>query len=156
MRIEMFAAWALALAVALGAEGKPAAAAAVTGYALVQQDGSLRIAGRTVRLFGIYIPPTNRQCRTFIRPVKCAPRAVLELDFQLRGFARCERVRRNADASIDAVCRIKGTDLAAWMLQHGWAVALPEAPFEYVTLERIARAQERGIWGFQVDAITTR
>ena len=109
MRIEIFAAWALALAVALGAGGKPAAAAAVTGYALVQQDGSLRISGRTVRLFGIYIPPTNRHCRTFIRPAKCAPRAVLELDFQLRGFARCERVRRNADASIDAVCRIKGT-----------------------------------------------
>jgi len=47
-------------------------------------------------------------------------------------------------------------DLAAELLRHGWAVALPGAPFEYVTLERIARAHNRGIWGFQVDSITFR
>lgn len=144
------------LAIGLWAGANPAAAASLTGFPLIQQDGSLRLNGRTVHLFGIYIPPTNRQCRTFIRPAKCASRAVLQLDLQLRGFARCETVRRNTDASVDSVCRIKGTDLAAWMLAHGWAVARPEAPFEYVTLERIARAQERGIWGFSVDAITRR
>jgi hypothetical protein len=32
-------------------------------------------------------------------------------------------------------------------------VDLPGAPIKYVTLERFARANGRGFWGFQVDSI---
>lgn len=60
-----------------------------------------------------------------------------------------------------AVCRVRSAgsalaapvDLAAWMLEHGWAVALPAAPPEYRALERIARARGRGVWGYQVDEV---
>ena len=63
--------------------------------------------------------------------------------------------------SINAVCEVKGQgsmltpreDLAAWMLRNGWAVALPDAPFEYHVFEDIARTHKRGIWGFQVDHV---
>ena len=42
-------------------------------------------------------------------------------------------------------------------VQHqGWAVARPGAPIEYVTLERFAKANHRGFWGFQADSITFR
>lgn len=142
----------------------PAAFADAGRLAFVEPDGSLRIGTQIVRLYGIYIPQTERTCRTFLRPVQCGPRAVLELDRKLHGFAYCDEVSRNRDGSVNAVCRVDSNDvsfgpredLAAFLLREGWAVALPGAPLEYVTLERIARVQRRGIWGFQVDSISGR
>ncbi|MFQ6017787.1 MAG: thermonuclease family protein [Kiloniellaceae bacterium] len=150
----------LIMPVAIGAA--PSQASADAGRpAFVQQDGSLKVGGRTVRLHGIYIPPTRRTCRTLLRPPRCGSRAALALDVRIQGFVYCNEVGRNADGSISAVCRVDGTDsrlgsredLAAYLLSQGWAVALPGAAFEYMTLERIARVHNRGIWGFQADSI---
>ena len=124
----------------------------IASYAIVQKDGSLRVSGHTIWLYGIYIPDTNRICRTFIRPVKCMPRAVLQLDFKIgSNFVHCDPVTKNADGSLNAVCRVKDEDLGAWMVKYGWAVALPDAPFEYTVLEKIAREGNRGIWGRVID-----
>ncbi|MGD8207505.1 MAG: nuclease-like protein [Thiohalocapsa sp.] len=130
------------------------------GHAIVQSDGSLFIKNRVVRLYGIYIPPTNRQCRDWISPIRCDSRAVLALDFFVKGFIHCFEQAENPDGSIDAVCYRgrssfdPGTDLAAYLLQRGWALALPNAPFEYHAMERIARSQELGVWGWTIDSIT--
>jgi len=131
----------------------PAAAAyEISSFAFVQPDGSMRIAGDVVRLYGIFIPPTGETCNTFERPPRCGPRAALALEFKIAGdFVHCQPRRRNADGGIDATCTANGDDLAAWMLERGWAVATPDAPFEYTALERIARARGIGIWGIPVD-----
>ena len=86
--------------------------------AIVQEDGTLRVDGKTVHLYGIYIPPISRTCRTFLRPVQCGPRAVLQLDFKIQGFVYCDRVYRHRGGSISAVCRTgrDREDLAAWLL----------------------------------------
>jgi endonuclease YncB( thermonuclease family) len=126
-------------------------------YAIVQDDGSLLISQTQVHLYGIYIPPTSRYCRTQIRPVRCASRAVLALDFKLQGFVSCEPRTVNSDGSLNAVCFVgrtqfdPGEDLGAYLIERGWALALPDAPFEYHALERIARHNSRGVWGFTVD-----
>ena len=141
-----------------------AASAGTARQAFVQADGTLKIGQRIVRLHGIYLPPTNRICRSEIRPTRCASRAALQLDFRVDRFVTCDRVARLRDGSESAVCWVRDdgdalgpfVDLAAWMLYHGWAVATPGAPFEYVTLERIAQQQKRGIWGFQADRIIFR
>lgn len=128
-------------------------------YALVNDDGTIQVRGRTVHLYGIYIPETNYNCQTFIRPVQCGQRAALALKLKIQGFVRCEEISRNKDRSINAICRVdvssfsEGEDLAAYLLRRGWAVALPDAPFEYSVLERIARKQSVGVWGFPVDNI---
>ena len=49
-----------------------------------------------------------------------------------------------------------GEDLSAYLLEQGWAVALPDAPFEYQTLEKIARSRGFGVWGTPVDNIQRR
>jgi endonuclease YncB( thermonuclease family) len=132
----------------------PVAIADITGYALVQNDSSLKVDGRTIWLYGIYIPPTEITCRTLLQPKRCAPRASLALDFKIQGFVHCEEKGVNEDSSINAVCYAdytsvsKGEDLAAYLLEQGWAVALPDAPFEYHVLEEIARNRGFGIWGF--------
>jgi endonuclease YncB( thermonuclease family) len=147
---------ALTLIVWVGFSLAPASGSAtdIVSYAFVQDDGSLKIHGRTVRLFGIYIPPTERTCRTFMRPVKCAPRAVLWLDFEINNrFVHCDKVTDYSDGSIGAYCRVDGQDLGAWLLTQGWSLASPEAPFEYHALEKIARTKGVGVWGFPVDSI---
>jgi endonuclease YncB( thermonuclease family) len=127
---------------------RPAGAADLSGFVFMQDDGTLHLKGRTIHLFGIYIPPTAEDCYTFIRPPPCAPRAVLALEFHFgNDFLRCDITDRRPDGTLTARCRSDDEDLSAWMLRQGWAVALPDAPFEYHALEKIARAQGRGIWG---------
>jgi endonuclease YncB( thermonuclease family) len=131
----------------------------IVGYALVQEDATLQVRGRKVHLYGIFIPPTERQCRTFLRPVRCASRAALALDFKIRGFVHCEPKLRNQDRSIVATCWVNrtyhapGEDLSAYLLEQGWAVPLPDAPFAYQVLGELSREKRRGVWGFQADAI---
>jgi len=131
-----------------------ASAADISGYAFVQDDGSLRISGRTYRLFGIYIPPTAQSCRRFERPVTCAPQAALALDFKIGAeFVHCEPRSKNEDGSDVALCRAGDTDLSVYLLERGWALALPDAPFEYAALEKIARHKGIGVWGLAVERV---
>jgi len=134
----------------------------IEGPAIVRSDGTLLIKERIIHLDGIYLPPTDRQCRDWIRPVRCDSRAVLALDFKVKGFIRCFAKSENQDGSLNAVCYVdrtsfnRGEDLAAYLLERGWAIALPHAPFEYHALEKIALSRKLGVWGYQADSIGKR
>ena len=66
--LGVFVAGTLAFSVvAVGAE--------IVSYALVQDDGSLRVQGKTIRLFGIYMPRTERNCRSDFSPPLCGNRS---------------------------------------------------------------------------------
>lgn len=135
----------------------PARADSAT-YALVNDDGTLLVHERIVHLYGIYIPDSGKLCRTTIRPVRCGTEASLALRFRIQSFVRCIEHARFADGSVSATCFVKGQgsvlrpdeDLGAYLLSEGLAVAAPDAPFEYVTIERIARAQGRGVWSDRI------
>lgn len=135
----------------------PVTARELHSYAIVQDDASLLIKGRRVHLFGIYLPETTRHCRSNILPVRCGGRAVLALDFKVQGFVHCYPQSKNDDGSLNGICYVErsrfkeGVDLGAYLIERGWALALPDAPFEYHALERIARHNNRGVWGFTVD-----
>jgi len=149
----------MTLALALVLAASLAGAEELHSYALVQDDGSLRIKGKTVYLDGIYLPPTERQCLSVMRPVRCGGRAVLALEFRIQGFVHCFVRTVNEDGSRTATCYVdrghfdEGEDLSAYLISKGWAVALPDAPFEYYALERIAREHGVGVWGFPADVI---
>lgn len=134
--------------IALSVAAPAAAQERLSGYVFVQEDGTLRLQGRTVHLSGIYIPPTAEDCFTFVRPPLCGPRAVIALEFRIgNDWVYCDIEKRSA-RGLTGRCRVDDDeDLSAWMLEHGWAVALPDAPFEYKALERIAQSQGRGLWG---------
>lgn len=126
----------------------------ISSFAFVKEDGSLKVDAYLIHLYGIYIPPTDRTCYTFIRPIPCGTRASLALDFKISGdFVHCIERSGNPDGSINASCKANGQDLSEWMLQNGWAIALPDAPFQYAALEKIARAKGIGVWGIPVDVI---
>ncbi len=134
----------------------------ISSSAIVNEDGTLRINGKTIHLFGIHIPRTNRTCRNNRLPTVCGSRASVALDFKIDGFVRCEIMSELDDGSVVGRCRVKasrfddGEDLSAYLLEQGWAVALPDAPFEYQTLEKNAQSRKFGVWGIPVDRVVVR
>ena len=129
----------------------------ISSFAFVREDGTLQVAGHHIILYGIYIPPTEQACYTFVRPIPCGTRASLALDFKISGyFVHCLPQATNADGSIVASCRVDNEDLSEWMLLHGWALALPDAPFQYAAMESIARSRGIGVWGIPIDTFRRR
>jgi endonuclease YncB( thermonuclease family) len=156
----------LALIVALLAPVSVAPAYAarddIVGAAAVRGDGLLRVRGNWIRLYGVYIPPTSRQCRTFLQPKYCGNRAAVALDTKIQGFVFCRPVSRNRDGSLNAFCAVDrtfhsdGVDLGAYLISRGLALAGPYAPFEYIALERIAQTRGLGVWSFPIDSFSRR
>lgn len=134
----------------------------ISSYARVNDNGTLRIKGKTIHLQGIYIPQTGQTCSSNRNPPVCGSRAAVALEFKIDGFVRCEITARNDDGSVVGWCRVnashfsEGEDLSAYLLQKGWAAALPDADFEYHTLEKIARSRQFGMWGLPVDNVQRR
>jgi endonuclease YncB( thermonuclease family) len=136
------------------------AAAVIESYAIVQDDATLRVRGQTIRLYGVYVADLRPFCDSTLRPARCQTRAAVALASRIQGFVRCVPQVRYDDRSIGAFCSVRGTgtpsqqiDLGGWLIEQGWAVALPQAPFAYHKLEEIAKANRRGVWGFQADRI---
>ncbi len=137
----------------------PVSAREISSYAFINDDGTLRIKRKTIHLYGIHIPETGNHCRTYVSPVECGSRAALALKFKIQSFVRCEIIEENADGSFVGWCRVnashfdEGEDLSAYLLERGWAVALPDAPIEYQALEKIAYRRGVGNWGLSIDNI---
>lgn len=137
----------------------PAAADRVVldGLASVQDDGTLRLEGQTVRLYGLFLPTDGRTCRFYIQPGYCNAKSVIVLNDLVDGFVRCEIVSRDPNGVLAGVCTKAGRDLfgpridiGAVLVNDGWALAGPDAPYQYVALERLARSREVGLWGAKI------
>ena len=150
---------AVAIALVLAICSDPVAAREISSSARVNEDGSLRISRKTIHLFGVHLPNLNRTCNTRKRPAYCGSRAAVALDFRINGFVRCELLEERDDGSYTGRCHVDsshfdaGEDLSAYLLERGWAVALPDAPVEYQALEKIARSRQLGFWGIPVDRV---
>ena len=140
--------------------GAPAAGYEISSYAIVNENATLRIDRKTIHLYGVHIPSLAHTCDTRRMPPVCGSRAAIALDFKVDGFVRCNLLAQNKDGSYVGYCRVNATrlepgeDLAAYLLQQGWAVALPNSPVQYQALEKIARTRQLGYWGTPADRIT--
>ena len=155
-RLVRWAVVALGIAFWQGA----AVAADIVSYAIVQDDATLRVRGKTIRLYGVYVADTRPFCDRTFRPARCKTRAAVALESKIQGFVRCTPQVQYQDRSIGAFCSVDGgsvtsppIDLGGYLIREGWAVALPEAPFAYHTYQEIAKVNRRGVWGFQADSI---
>lgn len=140
-------------AVLLAALPLAASSRSLDGLARVTNDGHLVLAGREVALAGIDVPTFDRVCRQTLTPLRCGPRAVLILDAKVSGFVHCDILGERRDGVLEGRCTIAGRrlfdnriDLAAELLQEGWAFARDDAPGLYRAFERMARSREIGIW----------
>jgi hypothetical protein len=70
--------------------------------AIVQDDSSLR-PRQYHEVVRVYMPPTERGCRSDFRPPLSGNRSVA-LKVKIRGFMRCDPQAELADGSLSAVC----------------------------------------------------
>lgn len=134
----------------------------IRGLTFVNDDGTLRVDGKTIHLFGVYLPLADETCTRYERPPNCGAQSVLALQSRVRGFVHCEVRGPHPDGGQEAVCRVgagplsKGEDLAESLLRDGWAMARPEAPFEYQAQERLARNRGVGVWAVPIPGSSYR
>ena len=143
-RVRSIATVAAVLAVAVAA---PSAAQTVTGRASVTDGDTLEIRDVDIRLHGIDAPESAQTCIAGGQRWPCGRRSANALAAKIdRGTVRCEGRDRDRYGRLIAVCYAGGTDLNAWLVRNGWALAYRRYSRDYVPEERQAQAEGAGIW----------
>jgi len=135
---------ALAAAVSISA----AKADVLIGRASIISADTLGLAGQEVRLLGIDAPEIEQSCWDASgRSWPCGQRAALTLGTKIGStIVECKGIRRDRSARLIAVCRTGDTNLNAWLVAEGWALAYRSQSLAYVQAEEAARELAKGLW----------
>jgi endonuclease YncB( thermonuclease family) len=120
----------------------------IVGQAWIVDGDSLRMGGRSIRLDGIDAPEWDQTCRDAGgRTWRCGQAAKQALRERLRGqTVSCRPRAIDRYGRTIAVCALAdGSDLNAWMVQQGFAIASGFSG-TYAAEEAEAKAAKRGIW----------
>jgi endonuclease YncB( thermonuclease family) len=119
----------------------------IVGKAWVIDGDTIDIAGSRIRLQGIDAPETDQTCTDAGKKAwPCGRAATRELVELIAGRPlRCETSGLDRYRRVLAVCALPdGSDVNAWMVQQGWALAYYSAVYRPEEVE--AHAAKRGIW----------
>jgi len=121
--------------------------AIVVGKPWVIDGDTIDIAGVRVRLEGIDAPESEQTCSDAKgQPWPCGIKATQELRAYLgHGDVSCAPEGHDRYRRVLAVCSLAGSDVNAWMVRQGWALAYGFAG-TYQAQQDEARAAKRGIW----------
>ncbi|WP_206607761.1 thermonuclease family protein [Ferruginivarius sediminum] len=116
-------------------------------HASVIDGDTLEIDGERFRLRGIDAPESRQSCRHDGRRWPCGRDSTRALENRIgAATVRCKGDGRDRYERVLAVCYADGTDLNAWMVRQGWALAYRRYSRDYVPEERWAKAARAGIW----------
>jgi endonuclease YncB( thermonuclease family) len=130
------------------AQGPAAASAVLTGAAIATDGDSLVVAGERIRLHGVDAFEAEQTCtRGDGRTRACGGEARQALARAVQG-ATVVCIRRDTDSygRIVATCRVGETDLGAFLVRRGHALAFRRYSDEYAADEAAARAVGAGLW----------
>lgn len=123
----------------------PALAGELSGPAQALDGNHLVVAERIVRLAGSDAPDTTQPCYTETGSWPCGERAKALLARLVQdGAVRC--VVEGEGLRLRGRCEAGGRDLALAMIGEGLALALADAPEDYLRAQAEAKAAERGLW----------
>lgn len=127
------------------------AATVITGRATVQDGDSLRIGEHRIVLWGVDAPEGETVCGD-ARPDRQA-RAALRRIVGRRPL-ECEVREVDRHGRELSVCRVRGRDVGALMVEQGWARDWPRHSCgAYAGLEAGARQSHRGVWSMECPAL---
>ena len=143
--------WLLALILLFGFFNVSLASGAeIVGRGQVIDGDSIVISGLRIRLHGIDAPEIKQVCTRAGSTYRCGEFAARALTNMTEGRTlRCEQKDIDRYKRIIAVCRTAETDLNAWMVRGGYAVAYRYYSSDYVSLENAAKSKGKGIWSGQ-------
>ena len=134
-------------ALALGAETACVPQERVNGRADIIDGDSFKIGDAEIRLFGADAPEGRQQCTRNGNPWRCGDDAASELRRLTIGRdVVCMPRDKDNYGRIVATCRAGNVDLAAAMVNAGFAVAYRRYSNDYVDEESAARSAKRGVW----------
>ena len=121
----------------------------ITGVASVIDGDTIDIHGTRIRLHGIDAPESKQLCLDGVgKEWRCGQKAALALADRIgRSPVSCEKQDMDRYGRVVGQCSVGGTDVNAWLVAQGWAVAYQQYSRDYVGQEDEARAAGRGIWG---------
>lgn len=120
----------------------------VRGHAQIVDGDSLRVNGVEVRLHGIDAPELFQTCRNMLgKRYNCGKVARLHLAKLIgRHKVHCRKVTTDRYGRMVAICKVNGWDIGKQMVRDGWAIAYVRYSRLYVSAERAARRDRRGLW----------
>ncbi|MEZ0250591.1 MAG: thermonuclease family protein [Methylobacteriaceae bacterium] len=134
-------------------------AAPVMGSATVIDGATLSVGGRRLRLHGIVAPALDQTCfDAQERGYACGRVAAEALTARIgESFVTCEAQGTEAETGVaTAHCRLGAEDLAAWLVESGYAVADRGVSTDYVAQDERAWGRRRGLWAGVFDLPTRR
>ena len=125
-----------------------ASAPALQGAASVIDGDTIEIRGERIRLDAIDAPESSQLCLdAAVKRYRCGQKSAFALaDMIGRSVVSCEPKGRDRYKRTIAVCFKSDTNLHAWMVAQGWAVAYRKYGIDYIAQEDEARFARRGIW----------
>jgi endonuclease YncB( thermonuclease family) len=125
----------------------------IIGSASVIDGDTIEIRGTRIRLFGIDAPESRQLCTRNGSPWMCGKDAAMALsDFLGRKTVHCQPVDTDRYGRTVAVCTAGDTEMNAWLVENGWAVAYPKyGGAIYLDEEQRARSQGLGIWSSEFE-----
>jgi endonuclease YncB( thermonuclease family) len=115
---------------------------------IIVSAGRIKVHGREIRLAGIEAPVFAERCGEGAAAWPCGRMARAALRRFIRGRAvECEIPAGDDTLPDPARCEVGGADIAAWLVEQGWARSSAGAAESYAKIEAAAREEKLGLWG---------
>ena len=128
----------------------------ISGIAKVTDGDTIRIEGKKIRLFGIDAPEKKQQCKqawltvsffTLNKDYPCGEISTNMLKSKINGkFITCKWINKDRYKRFIAECFLDKTNINAWMVRNGHAVAYKKYSKKFVVQENIAKKEKFGLW----------
>jgi endonuclease YncB( thermonuclease family) len=120
----------------------------ILGTATVIDGDTIEIHGQRIRLNAIDAPESAQLCLDHVgKRYRCGQNSAFVLaDMIGRSTIKCQPKGHDRYRRVIAVCFKGQTNLNAWMVAQGWAVAFRKYGIDYIDQEDEARLARRGIW----------
>jgi endonuclease YncB( thermonuclease family) len=122
-------------------------AADLSGNPRIVDGDTLHINKTKIRLHGIDAPESKQTCAADSVEWPCGQDATKALADVINDQpVICKGDKRDRYKRLIAVCYVGETDLNAWMVRKGWALAYRRYSKDYVDEETAARDDRVGMW----------
>ncbi len=128
----------------------------ISGIAKVTDGDTIRIEGKKIRFFGIDAPEKKQQCKkpwltiSFISLSKDYPCGQISTDKLKKKINDklliCKWTNKDRYKRYIAECFKDKTNINAWMVRNGYAVAYRKYSKKFVSHEIFAKKEKLGLW----------